>query len=567
MGFCNNIEWTNLFLNKNFMRKIISAIALIWIFTSNIVSLNAAVWATADHFVVTASPTSTKVWEAIDLTVKAVDASGNTVKNYTWMIYISSDTDTKATVPYSDGYQFVPADLWAKTFSKWLSFTKEWKMKIVVLDLENENLEWSTEVTVWNGATTSTGTTSEITITSPDNGMTTSSEEITVSGTAKKNSKIKYILNTKEAWTNQSDSAWNFTYNMTNLTAWENVIEVKVVDGTDKVIATSDKITIKVDATGPVLKNIVIKEWKEVPAGSNVTVEITSDVSLSEVSASIWDFNQVLKETATPGVYSWSLTIPAEPGDYPVNVTLKSALWKTTTRNNALSIKATESNIFQNVKSLIWDKKVNFTFDLKQDSEKITKFKFKYGTGTELDKESITFDKDKIKNASGSLAWYVGSLEITKYNFEIIPLDKDSKELPGKSDMIEVDLSLNSGSNKCMISNITGLKVTKNWDVSELSWDATLEATSYNVYKKWEDGNFSLIENVKTNKYTVNISPDKVKYEDFAVKWVCGDWDNQNESADYSNVTKVQTWPAQIIALILLSLTWAYFYMRRRRFN
>jgi hypothetical protein len=132
---------------------------------------------------------------------------------------------------------------------------------------------------------------------------------------------------------------------------------------------------------------------------------------------------------------------------------------------------------------------------------------------------------------------------------------------------MEIDLSLNSGSNKCMISNIAGLKVTKAWDVSELSWDATLEATSYNVYKKWEDGNFSLIENVKTNKYAINISPDKVKYEEFAVKWVCWDWENQNESADYSNVTKVQTWPAQIIALILLSLTWAYFYTKRRRFN
>ncbi|MCK9272720.1 hypothetical protein M0P65_04195 [Candidatus Gracilibacteria bacterium] len=549
------------------MRKIISMLAFIGILSSNVVNLYAAVGATADHFVVTASPTSTKVGEAIDLTVKAVDASGNVVKNYAGMIYISSDTDTKATVPYSDGYQFVPADLGAKTFSKGLSFTKEGKMKIVVLDLENENLEGSTEITVGSGESTATGTTSDITISSPDNGMTTSNSEVTVSGTAKKNSKIKYILNTKEVGTNQSDDSGNFTYNMTNLATGDNVIEVKVVDGTDKVISTSDKIVVKLDVTGPVLKNIVVKEGKEVPAGSSVTVEITSDASLSEVSASVGDFNQVLKETSTPGVYSGSLTIPSEPGDYSVNVTLKNALGKTTTRNNALSIKATESNIFKDVKSFIGDKKVSFTFDLKQNSDTIAKFKFKYSTGTELDKELITFDKDKIKNASGSYAWYVAGLDMAKYNFQIVPLDKDSKELSGKSDVMEIDLSLNSGSNKCMISNIAGLKVTKAGDVSELSWDATLEATSYNVYKKGEDGNFSLIENVKTNKYTINISPDKVKYEEFAVKGVCGDGENQNESADYSNVTKVQTGPAQIIALILLSLTGAYFYTRRRKFN
>jgi hypothetical protein len=50
---------------------------------------------------------------------------------------------------------------------------------------------------------------------------------------------------------------------------------------------------------------------------------------------------------------------------------------------------------------------------------------------------------------------------MAKYNFQIVPLDKDSKELSGKSDVMEIDLSLNSGSNKCMISNIAGLKVTK----------------------------------------------------------------------------------------------------------
>jgi hypothetical protein len=54
---------------------------------------------------------------------------------------------------------------------------------------------------------------------------------------------------------------------------------------------------------------------------------------------------------------------------------------------------------------------------------------------------------------------------------------------------------------------ISNLQVTKiNENQNELIWDLIPEATSYNVYKKDRDGNFNLIENVKTNKYIINIT-------------------------------------------------------------
>ncbi|MDD4530434.1 MAG: hypothetical protein PHO80_02700, partial [Candidatus Gracilibacteria bacterium] len=82
---------------------------------------------------------------------------------------------------------------------------------------------------------------------------------------------------------------------------------------------------------------------------------------------------------------------------------------------------------------------------------------------------------------------------------------------------------------------------------------------------KSEDGSLVLIENIKENRYKVHISGDKVKYEDFAVKGVCGN--NENESKDFSLMAKVQTGPKEIIAILLISLIISYFVVIRRRKN
>ncbi|EKE26869.1 MAG: hypothetical protein ACD_4C00135G0008 [uncultured bacterium (gcode 4)] len=552
------------------MKKYFSILVLSFLFISNTsLALAADSWSwKADHFEITTNPASVKAWEAIDLTVKVVDSSWSPVKDYDGTIYITVDNDTKATVPYSDWYTFVPADLWAKTFSKGLSFTKEGSMKVVVMDIDNENLEWSVDVNVWGGSSSTAASTKwELTITSPDNWVTIAEWKITVAWNSKKNSKIQYFLNGKKVFEDQTENDWNFTYEMSWLDQNENIIVVKILDWNDSVIAESEKISVKLEWNWPVLNDVTVKEWKEVPAWSEINISVISDPELQEATASIWDFNQTLTEEAA-WTYVWKLKVPAQAWDYQINLSLKSKLGKVTTKNNAFSIKTIEANIFKDIKTVIWDKKVTFTFDLTQEKPEVAKFKFKYGTWSEsLTTEVVTFEREKIKNASWSLSWYIPNLEINKYYFQIYALDKEDKEISWiKSDVIDVDLSLSSAW-KCMISNISWIKVTKVWDVSELTWNIAPEAISYNVYQKWADWKFSLIENVKSNKYWINISWDKVKYDDFAVKWVCWEWDNSNESPEYSEVTKVQTWPTQILAILWISLILGLFYIKRKKFN
>ncbi|EKE29251.1 MAG: hypothetical protein ACD_2C00200G0002 [uncultured bacterium (gcode 4)] len=532
-----------------------------------------------DHFEVTTNPASAKIGEAIDVTVKAVDKDWNVKKDYAWTIYITVDNDTKATIPYSDGYQFTAADLGQKTFSKWLSFTKEWKMKVIVLDIDNDQLEWAADVTVWAGSgwswTTSWG---DITITSPDNGMTVAEGKVTISWSTKKNSKITFYLNwaVQKDIETQSDDKGTFVVEMKNITQSTNVIQVKVLDWSDKVIAESEKINVTVESNWPLFKDLKVTQGTEVPAGSVIDVTATADPGLTEFNAAIGDSSTTLTEiTSSPGTYSWTLTVPSLAWDYQIDVNLKNSLGKTTDKKWVVSLKAIESNIFKNVKSIVSDKKVSFTFELTQDKSEYAKFKFIYGTSPDTlktawdtqNKESVTFEKDKIKSASGWYSWYISGLDpsVGKYYFQLQPLDKDGKQISWiQSDIVEVDFSLSSAGWKCMISNVGWLKAIKNWEVVDLTWDTLPEASSYNVYKKWTDWTFTLIENVPLNKYTLNISWDKVKFEDFAIKAVCWDWESKSESQDYSNATKVQTWPAQIMLLLWISLAIWFFFVRRR---
>lgn len=560
------------------MKKYLSLLCLTFLFVWNFANIYWAEtwWQPATGFELSVKPTSTKIWEAVDLTVKAVDKSWKVVKDYQWVVYVTVENDNKATVPYSEWYQFTPEDLWQKTFSKWLTFTKEWTMKVVVLDIENEQMEWSVDVKVWAWETSNnSAATWDLTITSPDNWMTVPWDAVTISWVGKKNSKVKFLLNWKEVTdlATQSDEKWNFSVEMTWL--WENnVIEVKVVDWSDKTIAQSEKITVTTESSWPVFKNVTIKEWKEAPISSQINISVTADSWLKEVTASLWEDSQNLTEsTSNPWVYEWKLTLPNASWDYPIDIFIKNELWKTTSKKAAIKIKALESNVFMNIKAIAEDRKVSFNFSVNPDKPEYKKFKIKYWTApdtlkTEWDtqvKESISFEKEKIKDWAW-YKWYINWLDpaVWKYYFQFFPVDVDWKEISWiKSDIVEVAFWLLSAGGNCTISNIGWLKAKKNWDVMELTWNSLPEVTWYNVYKKSKDG-FTLIENVKINKYTINISWDKIKYEEFAVKATCWNWENASESKDFSNATKVQTWPAQIAIIVGLSMIISFFVLRRR---
>lgn len=111
------------------------------------------------------------------------------------------------------------------------------------------------------------------------------------------------------------------------------------------------------------------------------------------------------------------------------------------------------------------------------------------------------------------------------------------------------------------------LRVTKMKDKSVITWDITEWAEEYNIYKKdKETGERLLIETISDNKYIVHISDsEEVIYENFSIKAVAKDTNGQTiESPEFSEMVQVQTWPAEILLLLVFSMVIGYMILRRR---
>ncbi len=516
-------------------------------------------------------PATAKIGEAVDLTVKAVAKDGSLVKNYAGTVFVIVDNDNKATVPYAEGYTFTTADQGQKVFSKGLSFTKEGTFKVVVSDFDKPKIEGTNKVKVGGGDTPVVSTGSElVTITSPDNNSTLGSKDLSVTGTTKKNSKVQLFINGTKALESQTDEKGQFIFQAKNIDQVTNILSVKVLDGSDKVVGESTKVSVQISADGPMMKSATIVSGAEkgaiadtytALAGAQVSLSVTADAGLKEVSVSTGGMITLLKETTT-GLYTGNVTAPKVVGMASLDVTLKNELGKTTLKSGAIKLDVqAPKTTFKNVKVETGDKKANFTFEVENEPVTVAKYEFEFVTGTGAAKKATSFEKEKIKNASGAYVWYITGLEIAEYDFVISGIDATGAKVAGaSSETIVVDLSLGAAG-KCMISNVSGLKSTTTGDTSTLSWDTVAEAASYKIYKKDASGNFVFIEEMKGTTYTIQVSAGPVKYEEFTVKAVCAD---KAESKDFAPSTRVKTGPAQIFLFVVLALGLGYFLLRRK---
>jgi len=114
--------------------------------------------------------------------------------------------------------------------------------------------------------------------------------------------------------------------------------------------------------------------------------------------------------------------------------------------------------------------------------------------------------------------------------------------------------------------DITWLKLTKLKTKSVLSWNEVKAATSYNIYKKMADDKLELIDNTIEPRYEIEIVWDEIEYDYFAVKAMTNTGNGETVEGDYSEMTKVQTWPKEILLLLfamILGLGFVMFHKTR----
>lgn len=115
------------------------------------------------------------------------------------------------------------------------------------------------------------------------------------------------------------------------------------------------------------------------------------------------------------------------------------------------------------------------------------------------------------------------------------------------------------------IYKITNLQLTKLKTKSILTWDKIAEAESYNIYKQLDWNKLDLVENIKEPRYEVNIVWDKITYDYFVVEPVVKTESWETIKWELSEATKIQTWPKEILLLLILSMILWFIIMTAKR--
>lgn len=332
--------------------------------TSFFVATSFAFWATIDRFEVELSPKTAKVWESLDLTIKAVDKNGSVVTDYDWTIMIFSISDKEASLPIilSDAtYKFKSSDQWVVKFENWVKFTKAWKQDIKVFDFQKEDYTWQDEVNITEDSSSSN---SEIEFISPDNWITIWDNKIKVSWSTVKNHKVKIIVNQNKSFESTSNNNWIFEKEILNLKDWENIIKAQVLNSDLKVIWETSDLKVKVESNWLSIKNLKIIP-EEVFVEWAYNIELLSNPWLKEVSVVVNDSVINLKESES-WLYKWSSFAPKSPWTYKVDVNLLDDLWHKLNTLWVWSFKVKELN-----SALAEDKKELSTWELDSATEKV----------------------------------------------------------------------------------------------------------------------------------------------------------------------------------------------------
>lgn len=289
--------------------------------------------ATVDHFEVVVEPGEAQVWEAVDITITALDEDNNIIEDFEWWILVFSETDPNAEYPWElaeNSYVFKLSDEWTVKFENWIKFSKEWEWEdmlheVSAYDFENEEIFWKTtiKITEWESEVEE----ADIEITSPNNWLTIWKNEITISWQTVKNHKVQVVVNNTDVYDAVSNDSWTFETEIKDLpTGWEISFQALVFNSEEKQIWESHNVIVTVNTSKPSVKSINVNPYLDVEPESNVVVELLSSKNLKTIQVIVNDIVTDLNSTNEEGKYIGNFSAPTEAWEYKVDVTLMDEL-------------------------------------------------------------------------------------------------------------------------------------------------------------------------------------------------------------------------------------------------
>ncbi len=481
--------------------KIVSVLVTIF-------SVQTVLAASIDHFEVTVNPETVSIWEAVDLTIDAVDKDSNIIKDYEGTILIFSESDKDAELPNSLeewAYTFKLSDEGHIKFENAIRFKQKWKNDIHVYDLsdETDSILWIAEVEVIQKTENENV---PISILSPENGITIGKKEITISGKTKKNHQVKIILNWKKDIITTSDDTWVYEKTIEDLPSGKSIIKAMVLDSDNNEIWNSKEVYFTSDSSAPTFNKIKIIPSNSVPAASNIIIEVYANKDLTDVSIILNDELSTLKED-TPWIYKIELLSPKKIGEYSTDVILKDELGHIIKELDAIKL-----------------------------------------TTSELEAANETTSKKKDKCSQWDFSWDVFDGKCWEkpkdYNAPIDLWIKDLKIVTLKTKSVLTWLKLPDAIKYKVYKKLEWEKLELIETVTEprfeiaITWDA-IKHEYFAVKAIWEK---EFIDSENKNK--------KIKKE---IQW------------DLSDAIKIQTGPKEIILVMLALMMWFGIFLFRRR--
>lgn len=543
--------------------------SLFFISASIISPVAFAATSTATQIEITA-PTTARVGEAIDISLRAIDKDNKTVTAYRGSVIFNTDNIGDTIPAPGKTVAFTADDNGEKKFSKGIVFKKSGKQKIFVYDVSDE-IQWEVIVNVSAETTAPVTNDQTVTIITPESGTKITGDMITVSGKTRKNSKVNIKLNGQNVGTPEtSDDIGIFTKNITGITQESNIVTAELMDAASAVIATSPEVKFNRVVTTTSTYWVTILPASTIEASSPIEIIVDATPNLTELSITL-DGSVLVTKEGTGGQYSIKTVAPQKAGIYKLLLTQKDAIWQVKTSDSPTSMTVLEKQIvpvepvavpkFKNVKTVTSGSRIIFDFGVDNLPATIKDFKIAYGQNADsLSKEVNTLPLERIPSTtqSGGYTWYIDSIPEGTYTFKIFGRAQDGALISG---FISEPIVATIGKDSCTIGNVADLTVNTDSTKSVLTWAALSGAVSYNLYKVSPAWDYALFQNTVEPTYTLFLSKWAEVYENFVVKALC---DKNTESKEYSSMSKVQSGPGMIAIVVILSaITWA-FLMRRR---
>jgi len=534
----------------NFSRKtLIASILAIGLLGAGFLANNKVEAADPDAFIVEVTPSSFDVNEAVDITIKAVQADGKIVKEYLGDVFIEIEgiVDTADYTVPSDGlYTFLAGDQWVKLFSKWLSIKKSGTFTVKVSDIINDTIIGQKTVIVGTvGDTTATET---ITLISPVPGgiEKNSIANVMANAPALPNAPYQIYINNNVVAQGMTNANGDISAYVSGITEWDNILQIKILNASSEVIGESEIISFAYQPIKDgVFNGITVDPIGAIKQGEKMKFTVKTSDSVTSAQLKLSDGKSVPMEKQSAGTFTKEILMDTK-GNIQVNVDL-IVLGQTKSYTGVATVIVEEGIAIGKIRlysDSIDKTKLNVTWETIGTA---AKFRIDYGT-SKNDLESSTIvqiEEIIIENLT------IGEI----YYFQITPLDTNGNPTGTASEIIEATIGEESN---CVV---VGIHITTGQigDKYYLIRSAVNNVERYIIYKS----DFDAADSSQMSKigettgtmfeYPFNPTPAsrQYKYAYYIIEAVCKDGTNLK----IDNTKKIVVGPTgNIILIILISL-------------